>query len=349
MLHSDAKMPPWAQRLAWSALRILTMLAVVALGLVVYALAITTMPGRSSGGVLPAADKAHVAALAQRLQAHVSAIASREHHARRPEALETAAIYLEARLEEMGYAVHRQVFRAAGVQVRNLEVTIRGQGSEPRPVLVVGAHYDSAPGTPGANDNATGAAAVLELARRLREGGAIGPVDILLVLYVNEEPPFFRSPLMGSHVHAQALRTRGVDVRVMLSLETLGYYSNEPGSQRYPWPLNALYPDRGNFVGFVGTTGDIGLVRRSVHVFRSHSPVLAEGIAAPRFIPGVDFSDHASYLDAGYPALMVTDTAPYRYPHYHKASDTPDKVNYEMLAAVVLGVEAVVRDWARSR
>ena len=190
------------------------------------------------------------------------------------------------------------------------------------------------------------AAAVLALAKSLKHLGATAQADVMFVLYTNEEPPFFKTPQMGSQVHAQALRARGAPVVAMLSLETMGYFSNAEGSQKYPWPLNQFYPTQGDFIAFVATTPDLGLARRVVRSFRSHAAFPSEGIAAPRFIPGVDYSDHAAYIDAGYPALMVTDTAPYRYPHYHTREDTSDKVDYDRLARVVQGLEGVVRDLA---
>lgn len=151
---------------------------------------------------------------------------------------------------------------------------------------------------------------------------------------------------MGSFHHARDLAERGEDVIGMLSLETIGYYSEEKGSQHYPPPLDALYPDTGNFIGFVGDLGSRGLVQKAIGSFRRHARFPSEGIAAPATIPGIDWSDHWAYREHGFPAMMVTDTAPYRYPHYHTAQDTPDKVDYERLALVVKGIEYVVRDLA---
>ncbi|QLA83837.1 M28 family peptidase [Acidovorax sp. JMULE5] len=303
------------------------------------------MPGSSHRGALPAASAAQQA-LAQQLRQHVQAIAAQEHNVHYPAALEAVANYLESELESYGYQVLRQEFLASGVKVRNLEVTVPSQSAPGQRVIVVGAHYDSARETPGANDNATGTAAVLALAQSLKHLGATAQSDVMLVLYTNEEPPYFKTPLMGSHVHAQALKAKGVPVTAMLSLETMGYFSDVAGSQKYPWPLNQFYPTQGDFIAFVATPGDLGLVRKVVRSFRSLAVFPSEGIAAPRRIPGVDYSDHAAYLDAGYPALMVTDTAPYRYPHYHTRQDTPDKVDFDRLARVVQGLEGVVRDLA---
>jgi Zn-dependent M28 family amino/carboxypeptidase len=281
-------------------------------------------------------------ATVQRLRAHVEQLARTERNTGHPAQLEAAARYLEDELAKQGHVVERQVFQASRIPVRNLQVTIPSAASPGQRLLVVGAHYDSAHGTPGANDNATGAAAVLELAKRLKDLGKSANADLLLVLYTNEEPPYFRTPLMGSSVHAKALKARDAKVIGMLSLETMGYFSDQPGSQKYPWPLNMFYPSQGDFIAFVTSTADWRFVRRAAGIFRASVAFPSEGIAAPRFLPGIDFSDHAAYLDEGYPALMVTDTAPYRYPHYHSARDTPDKVDFDKLARVVRGVEGVI-------
>src|SRR5690606_30092411 len=160
-----------------------------------------------------------------------------------------------AELASLGYAVERQEFAASSRQkVRNLLATLPSQKAPGQRLLVIGAHYDSAPGTPGANDNATGTAAVLELARSLRGLGETATSDVMFALYTNEEPPFFKTQRMGSRVHAESLKAAGVSVQAMLSLETMGYFSDAPGSQKYPWPLNRVYPEQGNFIAFVAST-----------------------------------------------------------------------------------------------
>ena len=307
----------------------------------------TSMPGESYRGPLPPLT-AEEELLARRLREHVEKIAREEHNTAFPGQLEDVARYIESTLAGLGYTVKQQMFNVDGNRVRNLEVTVRHPGparGKPR-IVVVGAHYDSAPGTPGANDNATGSAAVIELARALQQMALQPGHEVKLVLFVNEEPPYFKSAQMGSLVHARNLYARGENVTAMLSLETIGYYSDDKGSQHYPPPLDALYPDAGNFVAFVGDLGSRTLVHEALASFRRHAKFPSEGLAAPATIPGIDWSDHWSYREHGYPALMVTDTAPYRYPHYHTAQDTPDKVDYERLARVVKGLEFVVRDLA---
>jgi len=307
----------------------------------------TAMPGQSFRGPLPPLT-AEEEQLARRLRAHVERIAREEHNTSTPGELEDVASYIESTLAGLGHTVKQQMFSVDGNRVRNLEVSIRHPGpagAKPR-VLVVGAHYDSAHGTPGANDNATGSAAVIELARALKQMAPPPGQEVKLVLFVNEEPPYFKTAQMGSFLHARDLYTRGENVAAMISLETIGYYSDDKGSQQYPPPLDALYPDTGNFIAFVGDLASRELVRETLASFRRHARFPSEGLAAPASIPGVDWSDHWAYREHGFPTLMVTDTAPYRYPHYHSAQDTPDKVDYERLARVVKGIELVVRDLA---
>ena len=217
-------------------------------------------------------------------------------------------------------------------------------GASASEIIVVGAHYDSIAGATGANDNGSGVAAVLELARLMR--GAQLERSVRFVAFVNEEPPFYRTGEMGSQYYARRSRERGENVVAMLSLETIGYYSDRGGSQRYPFPLGLFYPASGNFVAFVSKLGSRRLLHRALGAFRRHAEFPSEGVAAPAFIPGVDWSDHWSFWQQGYPALMVTDTALYRYPWYHSVQDTPDKIDYERLARVVTGLGGMLEELA---
>lgn len=304
-----------------------------------------SMPGESFQGPLPEAS-AEEQQLALRLREHVTQIAREEHNTAHPGKLDDVASYIESTLAALGHTVKQQMFTVDGNRVRNLEVSLGAPDQSANKVIVVGAHYDSAHGTPGANDNASGSAAVIELARSLNGMKAAADHTVKLVLFVNEEPPYFKTAQMGSFHHARDLHTRGKEVVAMLSLETLGYYSDEKGSQHAPPPLDALYPDTGNFIGFVGDLGSRPLVQRVIASFRRHARFPSEGLAAPATFPGVDWSDHWAYRQHGFPAMMVTDTAPYRYPYYHTPQDTPDKIDYERLARVVKGIELVVRDLA---
>ncbi|HEX8613246.1 MAG TPA: M28 family peptidase [Telluria sp.] len=303
-----------------------------------------TLPAASAGAA-PLPD------LPTRLATHVRAIASSEHNTGTPAALEKAALYLEATLAAQGYAVRRDEYVYDGHKVRNLEVSIANTatGKQPERVYIVGAHYDSAPGTPGANDNGSGTAAVLELARMLKGVVPAPGNELRFVLFVNEEPPYFGGPGMGSRHHARALKASGQNVKAALILETIGYYSDAKNSQSYPPGISAFYPNQGNFITFVGTLGSAGLVRRTVSAFREASTFPAEALAAPSFVKGVTWSDHTSYNLEGYEALMITDTAIMRYPHYHTSADTPDKLDYASMAKVVEGLSKVTTAMIKSQ
>jgi hypothetical protein len=306
---------------------------------------LTGVPGAPHRGPLPPLTEDE-AALAAALRRHVATIAAREHNIAHYGELENAARYIETTLESYGYAVGRQVFMVSGKAVRNIDATIEPAGTRDPDVIVVGAHYDSVRGSPGANDNATGAAGVIELARLLADLQAKSARRIRLVLFVNEEPPYFKTEDMGSLHYARALAERNERVVAMYSLETLGHYSSEPGSQRYPFPYGLVFPDRGDFVAFVGLLDARPLLHRTLRSFRTHTRFPTIGGVGPRFVPGLDWSDHWAFAQHGFPALMVTDTALFRYPHYHLASDTPDKVDAEKLARVVKGIERVIREFA---
>jgi hypothetical protein len=307
----------------------------------------TGVPGEPYSGALPPIT-AEERALAALLKQHIVAIAAHEHNIAHYDELEKVARYIETALESYGYVVNRQSFAVDGKTVRNIDVIIEPPPGTPAPeVLVVGAHYDSAARSPGANDNATGAAAVIELARLLGDLRETTQRRIRLVLFVNEEPPYFQTSDMGSLHYARALAAQHERVVAMYSLETLGFYASEPGSQRYPGPFGMLFPDRADFVAFVGLLGSRPLVRETVRSFRSHTAFPTIGGVAPATIDGIDWSDHWAFAQQGFPAMMITDTALFRYPHYHQPSDTPDKVDMDKLARVVKGIERVIRDAVR--
>ena len=314
-------------------------LVVLAAGVAALLWYMVAMPGRSWSGALPPVDD-DLRHLAERLRKHVHAIGAREHNVWTLAELEAAAAYIERELASAGRAVRREEFRSDVAPVRNILAEIRG-ASRPGDIVLVGAHYDSVRGAPGANDNGSGVAAVLELAHAFRSWQPARTWR--LALFVNEELPFFRTAEMGSRVHAERARERGERIVAMYSLETIGWYSDAPGTQRYPFPFGAFYPDRGNFLAFVANLASRELAHRTIATFRAAAQFPSEGVAAPGWIPGVDWSDQWAFWAAGYPALMVTDTALYRYPHYHTAQDTPDKVDYERLARVVRGLERTFR------
>ena len=284
----------------------------------------------------------------ERVRTHVHTLAGDigERNLFRPLALQQAAAYIERVWREQGYAVTRHEYTVRGETGANLEVT--REGTDPAAgILIVGAHYDSVIGSPGANDNGSGVSALLEIARHFR---ARTPArTVRFIAFVNEEPPFFKTQDMGSRAYVAMAQARGDDIRAMICLETIGYYSDRADSQHYPPLFNLFYPDAGNFIGFVSNFRSRALLRESVAAFRAASDFPLEYISTFTFIPGVDWSDHWSFWRDGIPAIMVTDTAPYRYPYYHSAGDTPDKVSYKELTQVIAGLLAMVIRLADSR
>ena len=247
-----------------------------------------SVPGTSWSGTLsPRTSKE--AALAANLRRHVEAIASREHNVFKPAEFEASAQYIEKAFADMGYAVAAQRFQSGPAEVRNIEVEVTGQGRHDE-IIVIGAHYDSVIGSPGANDNGSGVAAVIELARLLRK--ARPARTLRFVAFANEEQPFFKTEEMGSRFYARRSQQRRDNIVAMLSLETIGYYSDRPGSQRYPFPLGFFYPSAGNFIAFVSNLASRPLLHKALAAFRRHAEFPSEGVAAPAFIPGVDWSDH---------------------------------------------------------
>ena len=311
--------------------------------LVAYA---TAMPGTSYRGA-PGEASPDEKALALGLRAHVDAMSERigERHLGRADSLASARDYILTTVRAVpglkADQIHVEDVGPAGKHAENIVVELRGAGAE---VVVVGAHYDSAEGAAGADDNASGVAAALELLRRASTHRF--ERTCRFVLFANEEPPYFQTAGMGSLAHARASRQRGEHVSAMLSLESLGYYSDAEGSQRYPWPVGLLYPDRGDFVAFVGNLGSRSLVRDTIGAFRSTATVPSEGAALPAGIPGVGWSDHWAFWENGAAAVMVTDTAPFRNPNYHRASDRAATLDYLKLARVTLGLGRVVEELA---
>lgn len=275
---------------------------------------------------------------AERLGEHVAHLADEigERNVWRPAALRAAASYIRGEWAAQGYRVREQVYEVHGIRCANLEaVAASGAG----PVVVVGAHYDSVHGSPGADDNASGVAALLELSRSF----SVSDMPLRFVAFVNEEPPFFATPLQGSEVYARQARRDGLNVDLMVSLESLGYYSTHERSQAYPPLLGRFYPRRGDFVAMVSNLRGLAKLRRFVRAFRASTPFPAEYLASPALLPGVSWSDHRAFWRHGYSALMVTDTAFYRYPYYHTALDTTERVRRHELAEVTAGLAGAIR------
>ena len=284
--------------------------------------------------------------MTERLRRHVAVLAGEigERNVFRPAALRAAAEYIRGAWANQGHEVVSQRYDVQGVTSENLAIELRGK-SKPGEIVLIGAHYDSVHGSPGANDNASGVAALLELSR---DFARFAPErTVRFVAFVNEEPPFFTSQQMGSMVYAKAARERGDDIRLMVSLEMLGFYSDRPGSQSYPPLLRLFYPDRANFVAIVSNLSSRKPLRELAQAFRASSDFPVETLAAFESVPGLGWSDQFSFWRQGYPAVMVTDTAFYRYPYYHTALDTPDKVCYAPMARVVEGLRKAIDAMAR--
>jgi Zn-dependent M28 family amino/carboxypeptidase len=293
-------------------------------------------------------DDAEVRQRAERLEAHVRALSETigERNVHRPLALSDAADYIERQWHAMGYEVIRQTYEPGGIPCSNLEI-VRPGNRHPEEILLIGAHYDTVIGSPGANDNGSGVAAMLELTRQFADA----EVDrsVRFVAFVNEEPPFFFSGQMGSMMYARAARERGDNIQLMVSLETIGYYSERPGSQHYPPLFKSFYPDKGNFIAFVSNLRSRRMLRRFAAAFGRHSRFPAEHLATFSWIPGVAWSDHLSFWRSGYRALMVTDTAFYRYPHYHAPTDKANELDYLSMAVVTGGLGRAVMSLASER
>lgn len=303
------------------------------------------MPGCSHKGPLPSMTAEEVE-LGGRLKAHITILSDNigERNTMRYSALLKAAEYIKGQFVASGYQVRKQSYLADDKKVSNIWVEIKG-GITPEEIVVIGAHYDSSPGSPGADDNASGTAAMLELA--LLSRNAKPARTVRFVAFVNEEPPFFQTELMGSRVYAAEAGKKGEKVVAMLALESIGYYSDAPGSQQYPFPLSIFYPDTGNFVGFVGNFSSRSLLRQCIRTLRETTRFPSEGVLAPEFITGIGWSDHWSFWQEGFPGLMVTDTAPYRNPHYHETTDTPDRLDYDRMARIVTGLQRVTAELAK--
>jgi Zn-dependent M28 family amino/carboxypeptidase len=278
---------------------------------------------------------------ASSLEGHVRELAEKigERHVWRPQSLAAARDYILGQWQAEGYAVETQAYEALNVPCANLSINLSGT-RWPGQVVLVGAHYDTVRQSPGADDNASGVAALLELGRRLSEC-RLGRT-IRLVAFVNEEAPFFFFEKMGSAIYARAVKRRGEDIRAMFSLEMLGCYRDEPGSQQYPPFLGGGRPDRGDFIAFVANLRSRRLLKRAVVAFKAVSDFPVEGTATFGWLPGVSWSDHLNFWREGYPALMVTDTAFFRYPYYHAPQDTPEKLDYHRMATVVEGLAGML-------
>lgn len=316
--------------------RILLAMVIVCISLLIGAFMwATSTPGESYSGEVQAPEDAE---LATRLETHVRTLAATSRNLQNIATINRSLTYIGGELEGYGYAIEKQeVLTPAD----NLIVRLTSNTAD-APILIVGAHYDTSGASPGADDNASGVAALLELARALKPLDGRTEVEIQFVFYANEEPPYFKTNAMGSLVHARSI-DNPAQVIGMISLETMGYFSTESGSQHYPFPLSLRYPSTGNFIAFVGDLSSRDFLRMMIGEFRTHAAIPSVGGTSPALIQGIDWSDHWGYSQQGIPAIMVTDTAIFRNPHYHQKSDLPDTLDYARLALVVEGLRKTCR------
>ncbi|MGH8615863.1 MAG: M20/M25/M40 family metallo-hydrolase [Gammaproteobacteria bacterium] len=283
-----------------------------------------------------------------RLRGHVQHLAEEigERHYRQGESLDRSVRYIERAFLSLDYKSQRLAYRlSGGYTFYNLESDSKG-ATRPNEIIVIGAHYDTVPGTPGADDNASGIAALIELARLLRAQTLDRTVRF--VAFVNEEEPF-HSTQMGSGIYARAARERGVNIIGMLSLESIGYYDDRPNTQHYPRVFQWFYPSTGSFVAFVGNLTSRPLLRKAIRAFRIQTAFPSEGVVAPeRLVPDIGRSDHSSFWREAYPAIMVTDTVPFRNPNYHRPSDTAETLRYDYMSIVVQGLAKTIADLANA-
>lgn len=275
------------------------------------------------------------------LEAHARFLAGVEppRSIRHPDSLDAAADYIAAHLEAAGWEAFPQAYTVDGSRYRNVRA-LRGPRDAPR--VVIGAHYDVHGELPGADDNASGVAMLLALADALSEYQP--DIGLELVAFTLEERPAFARGIMGSAVHAESLAEHGVEVRLMLALEMVGYYRERPGTQRYPIPgMGLFYPDSGDFLALIGRWREREVLDRIATIMNNNGPVAVHYLASPVNFGGLNNSDHRNYWAHGWPALMVTDTAYYRNPNYHTRFDVPATLNYRYMAALVPALAAAVR------
>jgi Zn-dependent M28 family amino/carboxypeptidase len=301
------------------------------------------MPGHSFAGRAPALDAAQTQ-LREALRRDVAHLAGTigERNVVLEKSYAQAADFIEQSFRAAGYATERQTYVVDGVTCANVIAERRGASDG---IVVIGAHYDTVDGSPGADDNTSGVAAMLALARHFATSQPRR--TLRFVAFANEEPPYFMTEEMGSYVYAKRCRERHEKVVAMLSLETIGYYRDEANSQQYPAGLEHVYPTTGNFITFTGNLASRRLLHDCIGAFRAHATIPSEGGALPEGVPGVAWSDQWSFWRFDYPAIMVTDTAPYRNHNYHRASDTPETLDYDRFARVVNGLGYVVTALAK--
>jgi Zn-dependent M28 family amino/carboxypeptidase len=255
--------------------------------------------------------------------------------------LNKAADYIEKSLHSFGCLVSRQTFTYRGRAYSNVIGEVKGSNPDKKELLIIGAHYDTAVGTPGADDNASGIAGLVELARLTTLGPAVR--TIRFVAFSLEEPPVFGTQDMGSYVYAEQVAQEGVKVYGMISLEMIGYFCEEKGCQAYPPGVGWLFPDQGNFISFVGNLSSRSFTHRVRKSFVKASNFPVETLNTFSSITGVDFSDHRNFWGFGFDAFMITDTAFNRNRNYHEFEDTWEKLDFKRMNQVITGLYRAMR------
>ncbi|HIE54976.1 MAG TPA: M28 family peptidase [Chromatiaceae bacterium] len=283
--------------------------------------------------VSPRKLESHVRMLSETLPARIG----------REENLKPTVHWIEQQLKPYG-KTQRQTYVVGGEKFHNILLDFGPNSDE---VIIVGAHYDTAHGFPGADDNASGVAVLIELAHLLSEARQELSMRVELVFYTLEEPPYFRTNKMGSFIHASNLKDKQQKIRVMIALDMVGYFSDEQGSQHFPVPaLKYIYPDKGNFIAIVGNLNNTKAVRRIKRSFITATDLPVYSFNAPSFIVGIDFSDHLNYWKHGYDAVLVTDTSFNRNTAYHTTADTADRLDYVKMSRVVQSLYQAVLDYS---
>lgn len=305
---------------------------------IVCTLAVGMVPGEET----PVLSKSNII---RHLQNHLTMLTRTigERSVRRPDNLDKSAAYIQAQFENSGFAIERQTYRYMDMDVSNVVARLK-LSANPAAHYVIGAHYDSVMGTVGADDNASAVAVLLETARALQTVSGNKGVDfeVTFVAFSLEEPPVYGTPYMGSRMFASKAKKEGMTIDGMICLEMVGYTCRTPGCQRYPFPLQFFgYPKEGTFIGIVGNMKSLGFSRRLRRSFQRNPNLPVESVTVPFngwIMPAVRLSDHASFWDKGYRAVMVTDSAFYRNPHYHLPSDTMHTLDFGYMAELVLSL-----------
>lgn len=266
-----------------------------------------------------------------------------ERNLRRFDALQEASRWIEKYFTKLDGHFSKQIYQIENKDCENLILEYTGQ-TYPDQIVVIGAHYDSVLHCPGANDNASGIAALLVLASLFAKKET--EKTLRFVAFTNEEPPHFQSEKMGSFRYARECRRRGEKIKAMVCFDTIGYFSQERGSQHYPPPMGMYYPEKGNFIGFVSNLKSKNLLCKMIKTFRKTTDFPSEGACLPAWVPGVGWSDHWSFWQFDYDGILITDTAPYRYPCYHTEKDTIELLNFQAMARIVSGISCCISDLA---